>query len=310
MASMTRIGLVLGAGGLVGAAFHEGVLRALQDATGWDPRDAEVIVGTSAGSHVGAALRAGSPPARVTTLRRGAIAQRQPPVESGRFTPASVGALVRGVTRPGSVRLTAMASALLPAGRQSLAPMIGTVNRAHPSGWPARALWLPTVRLRDGARVVFGQDDAPPSDVGSAVAASCAIPGYYAPVHIGGERYIDGGAHSTTNADLLAGLDLDLVVVSAPMGAARGVRSVSSALQARTYMRLRLGREAAAVRGAGTPVVAFSPTAADLEVMGWNAMAQGRHRAIVDRAYQSALQRLGRGDGGGALAVLTARRAS
>lgn len=310
MAPMTRIGLVLGAGGLVGAAFHEGVLRALQEATRWDPRDAEVIVGTSAGSHVGAALRAGSPPARVTTLRRGTIAEGQPPVASGRFTPASAGALVRGVTRPGSVRLTAMASALLPAGRQSLAPMIGMVNRAHPSGWPGRPLWLPTVRLRDGARVVFGQDGAPPADVGSAVAASCAIPGYYAPVHIGGERYIDGGAHSTTNADLLAGLDLDLVVVSAPMGAARGVRSLSSALQARGYMRLRLGREAAAVRGAGTPVVAFSPTAADLEVMGWNAMAQGRHRAIVDRAYQSALQRLTRSDDAEAFAVLTARRAS
>ena len=310
MVAMTRIGLVLGAGGLVGAAFHEGVLRALQEATGWDPRDAEVIVGTSAGSHVGAALRAGSPPAGVTKLRRDSIAQRQPPVGSGRFTPASPGALVRGVTRPGSVRLTAMASAVLPAGRQSLAPMIRTVNRAHRHGWPSRPLWLPTVRLRDGARVVFGQDGAPESDVGSAVAASCAIPGYYAPVHIAGERYIDGGAHSTTNADLLAGRGLDLVIVSAPMGAARGVRSLSAALQARGYMRLRLGREAAAVRGGGTPVVAFSPTAADLEVMGWNAMAQGRHRAIVERAYSSALRRLEGSDANGALAVLTVRAAS
>jgi NTE family protein len=57
-----RIGLVLGAGGVIGHAFHAGVLDGLCDATGWDPRDAEVIVGTSAGSVVGALLRAGFSP--------------------------------------------------------------------------------------------------------------------------------------------------------------------------------------------------------------------------------------------------------
>ena len=56
---MTRIGLVLGAGGAVGHAFHAGVLAALADETGWDAREAEVVVGTSAGSVVGALLRAG-----------------------------------------------------------------------------------------------------------------------------------------------------------------------------------------------------------------------------------------------------------
>jgi predicted acylesterase/phospholipase RssA len=56
---MTRIGLVLGAGGVVGHAFHAGALAALEDETGWDPRSADVIVGTSAGSVVAALLRAG-----------------------------------------------------------------------------------------------------------------------------------------------------------------------------------------------------------------------------------------------------------
>src|SRR5205085_3550651 len=58
-AATPRIGLVLGAGGAVGHAFHSGVLAALSDVTGWDARDADVIVGTSAGSVVGALLRAG-----------------------------------------------------------------------------------------------------------------------------------------------------------------------------------------------------------------------------------------------------------
>src|SRR6516165_6415165 len=56
---MGRIGLVLGAGGVVGHAFHAGALAALADETGWDPRRAEIVVGTSAGSVAGALLRAG-----------------------------------------------------------------------------------------------------------------------------------------------------------------------------------------------------------------------------------------------------------
>ncbi|HZO16597.1 MAG TPA: hypothetical protein VFB62_25150, partial [Polyangiaceae bacterium] len=54
-----RIGLVLGAGGPVGHAFHAGVVRALHESISWDARDAAVVVGTSAGAQVGALLRAG-----------------------------------------------------------------------------------------------------------------------------------------------------------------------------------------------------------------------------------------------------------
>ena len=43
----------------MGHAFHVGFLNALQTAFGWDARQAEVIVGTSAGSVVGAGLRSG-----------------------------------------------------------------------------------------------------------------------------------------------------------------------------------------------------------------------------------------------------------
>ena len=56
---MSRIGLALGAGGFGGRAFHAGVLSALEEGTGWDPRSAEVVVGTSAGSQIGTALRIG-----------------------------------------------------------------------------------------------------------------------------------------------------------------------------------------------------------------------------------------------------------
>src|SRR4051794_37190794 len=61
-ATTTRVGLVLGGGGVAGMAFHAGVLWALHHDLDWDARDAVVIVGTSAGSIVGAVLRAGVAP--------------------------------------------------------------------------------------------------------------------------------------------------------------------------------------------------------------------------------------------------------
>jgi NTE family protein len=286
---VTRIGLVLGAGGLVGSAFHAGVLRALREATGWDPRQAEIIVGTSAGSYVGAQLRAGAPVGRVATR-----SQVAPAGAGRRFAPAAPSAVVRGLTRPGSARIGSLVAAALPAGRLPLDGLAGEVNALHSRGWPRDRLWLPAVRLRDGARVVFGRDEHP--DVGSAVAASCAVPGYFAPVRIGTERYVDGGAHSVTNADLLAGEGLDLVVVISPMAAARGVRTPSALLQGRGAMRLRLATEARAVRRSGAQVVAFSPTPDDLAVMGWNAMDGRRRQLVMDRSYASALRRLQRAD--------------
>ncbi len=85
------VGLVLGAGGVVGQAYQAGVLAALQREAGWDARDASIIVGTSAGSVTGAALRVGVPATDlaaslygVPTSRRGArsSAASSPPTPS------------------------------------------------------------------------------------------------------------------------------------------------------------------------------------------------------------------------------------
>src|SRR3978361_1851615 len=73
-----RIGLVLGGGGLVGAAFHAGALAALHSALGLDSRCAETIVGTSAGSLVGALLRRGVPPGDLAALTVGGRAETTP----------------------------------------------------------------------------------------------------------------------------------------------------------------------------------------------------------------------------------------
>jgi NTE family protein len=128
------------------------------------------------------------------------------------------------------------------------------------------------------------------------VAASCAIPGFFSPVEIDGRRYVDGGAHSTTNLDLVRDLGLDLVIVSVPMGVAGGGLSLSADVGLRRFVRAQVQREAAGVRRRGTDVIAFQPLAADLGVMGINAMDFRRRSAVVEQVTQTVRQRLRRDD--------------
>ncbi len=321
-----RIGLVLGAGGAVGHAFHAGVLAALSDATGWDPRDAEIIVGTSAGSLVGALLRAGLSSAdlaaRATSTPLSAAGSRlvataeaargdQPPVPSRpprasrRRVPAmsAPGAFVRAALQPWNARPAALAAAALPEG---VVPteLIATGLRPLFDHWPERTLWINAVELETGRRVTFGRSTRVQTDVATAVAASCAIPAFFAPVSIGGVRYVDGGVHSPTNTDLVAGLGLDLVVVSSPMSIARNSVRLAPDQPARRLSRLALAREVSRVRRAGTPVLTFQPTEPDLAVMGWNAMDASRRADVTRRARESARHRLDGADARDRVALL------
>jgi len=144
--------------------------------------------------------------------------------------------------------------------------------------------------------VVFGRKGSPPAEVGDAVAASCAIPGYFAPVEVGGVRYVDGGVFSLTNLSVVAELGLDLVIVSAPMSRAGKRISVAGGSLARELGRAQLDREAARVRRRGTPVVGFHPTMEDQAVMGLNAMDSRRRVAVVRQARASTSRRLERSD--------------
>jgi NTE family protein len=331
MALMPRIGLVLGAGGVVGHAFHAGVLAELAAVTGWDPRDAEVVVGTSAGSVVGALLRAGVSPAdiaaratgealspegaRLAARADGAGPRRsipsRPPRPGGLPRMASPGTFVRAAFPPWPVRPGALAAAALPAGQIPTELVAAGFRPLFATGWPDRALWLCAVRLDTGRRVVFGREGARDGvDVADAVAASCAIPGFFEPVTIGGARYVDGGAHSPTNADLLGGRDLDLVIVSSPMSVAGNRLRPSLDLPARRLSRLYLGQEAARIRRRGTPVLAFQPATADLAAMGLNAMDPARRGPVTLQARESTRRRLERPDVRDRLELLRSARAA
>ena len=303
---MSRIGLVLGAGGSVGHAYHAGVLAAIEEATGWNPNSAELIVGTSAGSVVAALLRAGLSAADLanTSLRRplsaaGAALMARTGPRARLATPgpqhADVGrgpASASLLLRPWGVRLGALAAALLPSGTVSTEAVAAGVRAIYGTAWPDRPTWICAVRLDNGQLVAFGRKGAPPAAMAEAVAASCAIPAYFQPVVIGGRRYVDGGSHSVTNADLLAGAGLDLVVVSCPMGATRDAVAMGIDLPVRAGIRARLSREVDKVRRAGTPVLTLQPTREVRAAMGNNPMDPRRSSAVTSTAYESTLERL------------------
>jgi NTE family protein len=312
VAGAVRTALVLGAGGLTGQAFHLGLLTALQDLTGFDGRRAAVVVGTSAGSLVAAGLAGGLSAADQAAVLRGdavsaegrallrasraraAADPRQagdaPALPAGR-RPLAPAAVLAAARRPWSVRPGAVVSSLLPPGRTSTEGISRSIHTLHGERWPGPQLRVCAVRARDARRVVFGSPRAPETDVGSAVAASCAIPGYFAPVLIDGEHYVDGGGHSPTNADVVRHDRPELVVVSSPMSFGPGAGRTPDAA-VRFAVRRYLAREVRMLRRRGAQVVVFQPTARDLGAMGLNPMRLMRADRVLQTVTASVRARL------------------
>lgn len=314
---------MLGAGGTVGHAFHAGVLAALDDVLGWDARRADLLVGTSAGSIVTALLRAGLPaadlarraageplsPEGAAVIERAQLGppRRPAPRRPGMGQMASPARLARAVRAPWEIRPGSLAAAVLPEGRTPTAHLAAPFDALFGGSWSARPLWIVAVELDSGRRVVFGRDGAPATTLGQAVRASCAIPAYFEPPEIDGARYVDGGVHSTTNADLVAPEQPDLVLISAPMSAVRGALRVGPGLPMRQIARLSLAREVAGLRRRTVPVVAFQPIAADLAVMGSDSLDPAASGPVAARVFDSTSQRLARSDVRDRLAALMDR---
>jgi len=182
------------------------------------------------------------------------------------------------------VRPGAVVSGLIPAGRNTTHGISRGVSHLHGESWPGERLRICAVRVRDARRVVFGTPGAPKVDVGTAVAASCAIPGYFSPVFVDGQPYVDGGGHSPTNADVLSKDRPRLVVVSSPMsfGPGGGTRSPDALI--RLAVRRYLAREVRLLRRHGATVVVFQPSPRDLAAMGVNPMKLLRGADVVEAA--------------------------
>ncbi len=221
-------------------------------------------------------------------------------------TPPHLRLLTRAITGPLAIRPEAVLGVTFPPGRVPTESWAGALRGITGCSWPEAALWICAVRVDDARRVVLGRAGAPETDVATAVAASAAVPGYFQPVEIDGHRYVDGGVHSPTNADVLAEEDLDLVLVSSPMSTSRNAPLLARSQPVRRHFRLRLQQEVRRLRRRGIPVVVFQPSRDDQAAMGMKAMDRERNAAVVHAARATTLRRLELGRHADQMAMLAA----
>jgi NTE family protein len=306
--SPRRRGLVLGAGGVLGFAWMVGALQALEDQEGFDARAVDLCVGTSAGSILAALLGLGASVGTILRHQQGVPLPTDPRIEwdyetdtGGALPPrpgfgiGSRGLLLDVARHPRRLPPLAAMSAVFPRGRRTLHPvgqMIdAAVAAAAPAGhaspqWPTgQRTWIMAMDYDRGRRVAFGSEGAPPAGLADAVMASCAIPGWYTPLHISGRRYVDGGTFSPTSVDLLAGAGLDEAWVLAPMASFAVDRPCTAAARLERRFRRsvtrRVLREAKLLHDAGTAVTILGPGPEDLQAMGANLMNPARRAEVL-----------------------------
>jgi len=284
-----------------------GALQALQDETGVDLRDFDALVGTSAGSVLAALLGAGVSVEDLVIHQRGGKLSIGPMAgfdfdyekASGGDRPmrprpgfGSTELLIRNARQLRQLPPTAVLSAFLPEGRGNLDAVGALIDHVVPSGWVARdGVTVVALDYDTGERMAFGTPGAMPTGLSAAVMASCAIPGWYQPVRIGEHRFIDGGAWSSTNLDLLAEQGLDEVFVLAPQVSFDADTPTQWATrlerQWRNRVTRRVVREVSTVHRYGTEVTVLGPGQADLEAIGGNLMDVSRRPAVIETSLRT-----------------------
>ena len=248
--------LVLGGGGVAGVAWMTGLLTGLAEA-GQDVTGADVIIGTSAGAAVAAQVGSGLPLddlfARQT---QPALQSREIPVELDLDKlAADWGQIMTGV-RCGPEMLRRVGAYALAADTVPEAERRAVIESRLPSrAWPTRRIQLVAVDAETGDPCVF--DSQSGAELVDAVAASCAVPGIWPPVTIGGRRYIDGGVRSIDNADLAEGSER--IVVISPLG-------YDSPIPSPQPLRQVVGQ----LRDQGSEVIVMVPDQASAAAIGVN----------------------------------------
>ncbi|MUL45768.1 patatin-like phospholipase family protein [Mycobacterium sp. CBMA293] len=215
---MTKRALVLAGGGIAGIAWETGILQGIADEApeiALALRNSDVVLGTSAGSAVGAQLG--------SALTIAELFERQVGAESPEISPgikidvvmelfveamlATNGTRSQQLQRLGAA--AAAADTVNPAVRRNV------IERRLPSHeWPAHDLRITGVDIDSGELVIFNRESG--VSLVDAVEASCAVPAAWPIVTIGGQRFMDGGMGSSVNMIAVADCDTAVVLVPAP----------------------------------------------------------------------------------------------
>ncbi len=272
---MVSRALVLGGGGVTGIAWELGVLAGLVEA-GIDLTEADLFVGTSAGSVVASMIAGNS-----AALKEHYAAQL---ADASGEIPAKLGAGL--LARYAWVMLRSRTTEQFGARMGSLALATPTVtsaqrreviaSRLKVGQWPeAKLVKITAVDADTGRFTVFDRDSG--VQLIDAVAASCAVPGVWPPHEIDGKRYVDGGMRSAVNADLAAGYDR--VVVLAPIVRGGGPM-------------IPPARQVADLTAAGARVTLISPSATASRAIGTNVLDPARRKPAALAGHAQAATEL------------------
>jgi NTE family protein len=278
-----RRALVLGGGGPVGIAWETGLAAGLAEG-GLDLREADLIIGTSAGSAVGAQLALGRDPATMAAAVKGQASAQPPAAAGGGGSPSPAPNLTElmrlmanaasadGAPEVARVELGKFALAAQTVSEESF--IAGFGRTLSGAAWPERPFACFAVDTADGTFVTWDNDSGVP--LATAVASSCSVPGVYPPITINGRRYMDGGMRSGTNIDLVAGYEVVLAVIvraAVPPGPPNPMAEIT---------RVRLEAEIEAVRRAGGSVEVIVPDDEAIEAFGLNLMDGSRRGVAVE----------------------------
>jgi len=278
-----------------------GVLAGIEDAAGFDLRDCDHYVGTSAGAIVAAHLVAGQSPRRPSSVGTEVAAPGTPRAVDGLAavglaaarragawalaTAATFAPLALGLAAPGGAVARALLLRRLPRPKHALNDLRRNIERLD-ARFDGR-LRVTAVDRGSGRRVVFGSPGAPRAGVAEAVEASCTVPWLFAPVAIGGREYVDGGVWSPTNLDAApAGRDTHVLCLN-PTASIPATSNVLAVI--RNVSRTAVSVEALALRRRGAAIRTLAPSAESVEAMGTNFMDRERRGRVLAAGYRQGL---------------------
>ena len=323
-----KVALVCAGGGVTGAVYEIGCLRALDELLGRSVLDLDLYVGISGGAFVASILAAGVSPREMydeATKRThtplgvsAAPLYRLGTLEFLRRSSRAPGvlsrALVTSLTGEGR-NLSDLAWSvfeLLPPGLMDTGGLQEYLHRLFLSRLGSdsfrdlpRELNVVAVDLDNGEAVAFGRDRWRDVPVSKAVQASAAMPGLYRPVRIGGRDYIDGGVKKTAHINLAIQSGADLVICINPIvpylndtagGPLRGHLSnrgvtwvLDQAMRIMLHGRMQYGLERYRREHPEVDILLIEPTRDDVRMFGYNIMRYSARRVVAEHGYRTTL---------------------
>lgn len=236
-----KTALVLAGGGLTGAVYHIGALRAIDDLlVDRTVNDFDIFVGTSAGSLISSLLANGFSPEMMLQAIEGS--KDILPIERQNIFTFNQLDMLHWVTRLPKKALDVGWELLRSQGEMTFFDVLWRMTEAFPPGlydsmgleryirklletegkpndfnYLEKELYLIATDLDNGERVVFGSGENSETPISSAVAASSALPLFYKPVRIGGKEYVDGALRGSASLDLAIERGAELIVCINPL---------------------------------------------------------------------------------------------